>query len=451
MEYNSRFKTILILCIVLFLSFYAISACSRRENKSSLSLSVVSNAIIESQTNMPVLTALNADDTSFSEYIEHFYQISTEKCSDGIILLADGVCAYEIAVLRFNNEQSANEAQTILFSYLKMRLQDFDGYLPEQAQIVKQGRIARAGTVVALLIVPNSEIAEHAFYDITNKRGPSTHEEKAPLQTTQSAIQPLPTQTSVSARESVPASSIKEQIDSTPAPTTPDNIQDNNDAVSTSDALLSPPSPEIEGLPVPQPSIDVDIYDHDAVLAAWETGDTSNLSKKNYAILQAASNVLSELTTEEMTPYERELAIHDWMITNAQFDYYNVSHHPEDVPGPDNENPYGFFFDGKGVCYGYASTFQLFMDMTDIPCLSVKGLAGSEQAPHIWNIIQLDGEWYFVDVSWDDPLVSYVLSNERTHQYFNVTSSFLRSERHIWDETEVPEARGTKYAWIPQQ
>ena len=207
----------------------------------------------------------------------------------------------------------------------------------------------------------------------------------------------------------------------------------------------SPSGPEPTPEPAPTPAQDV--YDHDAVLDAWLTGNDSALSPKNLVILNSASAVLVETLTEDMTLYEKELALHDWMLAHGQFDYYNVSHHPDDEPGPDNENPYGFFVLGKGVCYGYASTFQLLMDMAGVECRTVNGLAGSERATHAWNMVRLDGEWYFVDVSWNDPAVSYPISSQQAHQYFNVTGEYLRSERHFWDDDAVPEASGTDYAW----
>ena len=66
---------------------------------------------------------------------------------------------------------------------------------------------------------------------------------------------------------------------------------------------------------------------------------------------------------------------------------------------------------------------------------------------HAWNLVELDGEWYCVDVTWDDPISNSPVSERMAHRYFNVTSEFLRQNDHQWDETQAVEAAGTAWAW----
>ena len=83
------------------------------------------------------------------------------------------------------------------------------------------------------------------------------------------------------------------------------------------------------------------------------------------------------------------------------------------------------------------------MDMLDIECITVYGLPRSSGAEHAWNQVCLDGEWYCVDTAWDDPI-----GGSPGHTYFNVTTERLRNSGiHQWDETDVPEAVGTKYSY----
>ena len=107
--------------------------------------------------------------------------------------------------------------------------------------------------------------------------------------------------------------------------------------------------------------------------------------------------------------------------------------------------------EGQAICMGYANTFQLFMDLLDIPCVTVIGASGGSREDHAWNLVQLDGDWYAVDTTWDDPLGSYVgvpAANEKEHhRYFNVTSDFLRQTDHQWDYDAVQEATGTRWTW----
>ena len=64
-------------------------------------------------------------------------------------------------------------------------------------------------------------------------------------------------------------------------------------------------------------------------------------------------------------------------------------------------------------------------------------------------MIQLDNDWYYVDVTWDDPM-SRSEDLPVSHDYFNVTEEFLRSNNHVWDSNGLPEAKGTKYSYESQ-
>ncbi len=56
------------------------------------------------------------------------------------------------------------------------------------------------------------------------------------------------------------------------------------------------------------------------------------------------------------------------------------------------------------VCDGYAKAFKVLCDKMGIPCVLVDGL--SDTGAHMWNNVQLNGEWYAVDPTWNDPVTS---------------------------------------------
>lgn len=56
------------------------------------------------------------------------------------------------------------------------------------------------------------------------------------------------------------------------------------------------------------------------------------------------------------------------------------------------------------VCVGYSFALKVLCDRADIPCLVIIGSVGS--AFHAWNYVQIDGAWYAVDVTWNDPPVA---------------------------------------------
>lgn len=64
------------------------------------------------------------------------------------------------------------------------------------------------------------------------------------------------------------------------------------------------------------------------------------------------------------------------------------------------------------VCEGYARALKVLCDEVGIPCVLVDGnaIAGGSAGPHMWNYVQLDGNWYAMDVTWNDPV--YTADNQ---------------------------------------
>lgn len=372
-----------------------LTACSGQQAaETSLTPDEIAEAIIESQSELPTLNPLAAEDEYFATYLSDFYLLDSEQVEDGAIYYADGVEASEIAVLVMKDQSNAETTRTKLLEYLTSRAGVFEGYAPQQAALVKNGVVTVSGKYVALLICADTESAQLAFTNCFGENAPS----KSTVKPVSQAETPVPEQT-------------------TPA----------------SDVSSEPPESD---------STD-DAYDADAVLLAYETGDMSALSDMNRSILDAAKDVIEKEISDNMSDYEKELAIHDWMTGWSSFDMNVFSHAPAARAEADNRNPYGFFINKSAMCHGYSSTFQLFMDMLDIECITVFGTPGSNGVEHSWNMVRLDGDWYCVDTAWDDPI-----GGTPGHTYFNVTSERLRAGSiHRWDESSVPEATATAYAY----
>lgn len=88
----------------------------------------------------------------------------------------------------------------------------------------------------------------------------------------------------------------------------------------------------------------------------------------------------------------------------------SVSYRLEDACKPENigfiRTSYGALVKHEGVCEAYTRAFKSVMDELGIPCVMVQGVYNhSENVPelHIWNYVELDGKWYAVDVTMDDP------------------------------------------------
>ncbi len=110
--------------------------------------------------------------------------------------------------------------------------------------------------------------------------------------------------------------------------------------------------------------------------------------------------------SQGMTDLEKVISA---LVTNCQYDPY-IGTGGKYIASDGtvyNDEPavytsYGAFVNHNVVCQGYALAFKVLMDRAGIPCCYVK----SDAMNHAWNMVQLDGNWYHVDVTWDDP--SYV-------------------------------------------
>lgn len=158
----------------------------------------------------------------------------------------------------------------------------------------------------------------------------------------------------------------------------------------------------------------------------------NGLSDHQRAFESAVSKVLTKANTFS-TDIEKVKYVHDY-LTNIN-NYVSGS--------PLNQSAYSALVLGKTVCAGYARAFQYCMQKLEIPTAFVVGYAGEA---HAWNLIKLDGEYYNMDVTWDDPI-----GNPATtyyYDYFNITDSEI-SRNHTRRELSLglPAANGTKYSY----
>lgn len=180
-----------------------------------------------------------------------------------------------------------------------------------------------------------------------------------------------------------------------------------------------------------------EIYDDSKVIAAYKSGDSSRLDAEDAFVLEKLTEVIDEIITDDMSDYDKEKAVYDWQ-------YNWVSGGDEDLNpisgAGDNYTPYGVFRTHNAICVGNATTFKLFMDALDIPC---KIIHSTEQGEHAWDLVQLEGDWYHVDVTFDGGTVG-----KPDYAYFNVPDSIKDDGSWPWDHSEIPAANGTKYCYL---
>ncbi len=122
------------------------------------------------------------------------------------------------------------------------------------------------------------------------------------------------------------------------------------------------------------------------------------------------------------TVYERLLYIHDWLVLKnaCNVDGFDSHMRAFEAVSALEGNLTGA---SRPVCEGYARAFKLLCDELGIPCMLItgEGVSGDVTESHMWNYVKVDGAWYAVDVTWDDPLYLEELGQSR-HTYFLIGS-----------------------------
>lgn len=166
-----------------------------------------------------------------------------------------------------------------------------------------------------------------------------------------------------------------------------------------------------------------------------------SLINKEKIVQNKVTEIVNTLIKPEMKDYEKELVLHDYLVNNTTYDKRLYSGNmPED-----SYTAYGVLINGTGVCQGYAEAMNRLLLSSGIESIMAVGEAkdGSEWIGHAWNMVKLDGEYYHVDSTWDDPVTSDG-SNKLVHSYFNITDEQM-SKDHRWNREDYPEANGTIY------
>ena len=115
--------------------------------------------------------------------------------------------------------------------------------------------------------------------------------------------------------------------------------------------------------------------------------------------------------TNEMSAYQKCDAINNYVVAIMDYD---MSTRPQN---PTGDGVIALQLGGRGVCMEYADLFQTLCESVGITCWCVCGTATDElgTGAHAWNMVCIDGKYYYVDTCWNDPLGG---DAENLHDYF---------------------------------
>ena len=201
-----------------------------------------------------------------------------------------------------------------------------------------------------------------------------------------------------------------------------------------------------------------DMADDMRAIIAYRNGYSIDKEKFPYAysVLEKAAPVVDKIITDDMTMFEKEHAIYQWMIDN----YYNGLKGMTGEMSLDElyhclKTSYGLLNGYHGDCSGWSATFYTLCNMAGVPCTFVDCIgnqaggssdAGDEEFEpnHRLNYVMIDDEFYFVEVYWFYQKVNPALGDWR---YFNLNTEEAK-QRYTWRSEEyfgVPETDATRH------
>ncbi len=155
-------------------------------------------------------------------------------------------------------------------------------------------------------------------------------------------------------------------------------------------------------------------------------------SAQKEAVNDAIDEFRSEYITAGMSDFEKEMMIIQYIVENCEYEVgTNYS----------NSTTYSVLINGKAQCSGYADAF---LQMAKGCGLNVRYVTSSD---HAWNLIELDGDWYHVDVTWEDPRGTNNFGfGYLSNKYINLEDSEIKLIDHhnSWSPNSI-KCNGYKY------
>ena len=144
-------------------------------------------------------------------------------------------------------------------------------------------------------------------------------------------------------------------------------------------------------------------------------------SEKKYRgqIEDVVNQILSVPGLQEMSDFQKEVFVHDFIINNVKYDKTLGNNGTKLEP----YTVYGALVEHKAVCEGIAKATKLLLNMLDVKCIVVSGKFNGQG--HAWNIVKIKDWAYNLDVTMDMGRVIH--KGKMRYNYFNFRDSDMNT------------------------
>ena len=173
-------------------------------------------------------------------------------------------------------------------------------------------------------------------------------------------------------------------------------------------------------------------YPSSGLVATLSVSYSTNAEAEQQELDAAIKEVDSKVDITGMTDEEIVLAYHEYLTSSVAYAY---EAYLSNSLGSEHEyDMYGALVNHSVVCQGYAETMFYFLKRVGLPC----AIASSKNINHAWNIVKIHGNWYHIDVTWDDPV--WDVPGKSLHTYFLVSFDTMNKNtltNHTKDRTDM--------------
>ena len=120
---------------------------------------------------------------------------------------------------------------------------------------------------------------------------------------------------------------------------------------------------------------------------------TAEERQQKKAEIEAQVNECLSGISYAASDYEKILYVYEYIVNMVDYD----------ENAEDNQNIYSVFVNKRSVCAGYAKATQYLLENLGVFCTYVTGTI-ENQGSHAWNLVQCEGEYYYVDTTWGAPV-----------------------------------------------
>lgn len=151
----------------------------------------------------------------------------------------------------------------------------------------------------------------------------------------------------------------------------------------------------------------------------------------------AAIGKILEGVNPSWSDLEKALYFNDYLASHCEYDTTYSKY-----------TAYDALVDNKAVCEGYSLAYMELLSRVGIPCKRVS----SNSLNHTWNMFYINNHYYYVDVTWNDPLGNF--GGRAGHRFFLKSEAFFRSKEgehlvaddwQIDDEWSIHDANDSFY------